>query len=946
MQRNPLPAVVTLLVASCVAPADLIGADESPAQRFLREAVEALDGRSLTLEGLRRLATVPGTDRHRVLAIRARFEREIRNDPVGALELLLPELAGAEQARTWRAANREHRRIAGERWRERRRRARRAGHRLPPEPDDGSVHAPLPAPAGWRIEEGTAYLAVEAVRTLGALGERLAAQEVCRAMGQDWGYGLPRILAGEAYGDLLALNERPREALDAYDFALRVCDQAIDAMMQPAAEIRYVRGRVRATRKRVKRLLKMPAAAKWYEPGATPVTDHLAVCQRSIAERRLVEDDLDRLQGLAEHGDEDQRAAAAVLLARLHRLGGHPARGLATLAPALLDEPWPAGEASSFPVATLWNLKRTASAAEAARCLVSAGERRAALIACERLKAEARLVPHALAVEVGARLQMAQRRHDAAIGLFRYNLDLLPWFLVDRRGGDRADRYGEVARLRRRNRDGLRKAERLRDADRFGPGFVAYRAAEGLRRERKDPLAAYRAYDGLIAEYPESIYAEASRCYRIYCLLDLATETGAARVAGAVADAEERLARLVEERDAARRERVVAALLERRQRQIDACRSELAVLRGVPVGGAAREAAERAASDLVSANPYGLYRGEALLALGDHLLFVVLDQARAERYLARAHRWCEEAATADTELAAFAIPDQAREVTAAPENAFGVDDWGNLEQADVPIGAVIHRRTAPWYLDRLRARAAGRLGFLAFVDGRLDDARRWYEVVRETDPETAYLAERDEWNDYRRLTWGLEHGYLYAHPEELARYRGRQRFAVLLADFAFVNGDHARAAGLYRDLLDDAYGELAPAQRDYPRYALAACHYYRGDRERALAGYMSVLDRRDGTYTEIRAAYVAGRMAGVARDEELRERGMALLRGLALTGRDDPYVHRAAIVYGRRLIRADHGEEGASFLARIPAHASGYRALADLYLAEYRKETKEGNDNE
>jgi len=831
-----------------------ITAEDESAGAFLRDAAERLDGRELSLDELRRLARRPGVDRDRVLALRARYERLVRGDPVAALEVLLPRLVGDEDAARWRLATRRVRREA-----QRESRASRRGGGALPEPDPRRIHAPVPDPGGWRTDEEVVWLVVEAVRALADLGRHLDAQDVCRAMGEEWGYDLPRLLAGEAYGDLLVAAGHPQKAVEAYTFAIAVADRGLDADMQPEAEIRFVRSRARASRKRVRRLLAMPDAAKWYEPDADPASAFFARCRREIARRELGAEAMERLETIADTGPAPHRESAAALLARLWRIGGEPEVGLAHVSPVLLPdaegkEAWEPG--TGFPAPAVWRFDAASlpSAAEAARCLAALGESRAALAAFDRIKGDARLLPHVLAVEGGARLQITGRRFARAVELFRYNLDLLSWFLVDRRGADRDDAYGEVARLIARNRAGLAEAERLLDAERYGPGFVLYRECERLRRKDGKPLRAYLRYGDLVEEFPGSIYAEAARCYRVRCLLPLATPAGERRVADAVAQIQERLADREESLRKARADEVAAPLLAARARRIEPTRARLARLREVPSGEDAFATARRSADELLAANRIGFYRGEALLAIAEHLLFERLEPSPAEAYLERGRTWIEEAVAADAELVAFAVPDRAGEVTAAPESTYEVDRWGNLTATEIPIGALVNRRDAPWYLDQLRAAAARQLGFLAFVDGDMDRARGLFEEMSAADEKVVWAVRRGGPNMRKRLMVRLEQGtFRRATPEHLAPFRdSRRRFVVFLADFLAEAEQPGRAEELYLDLLEGRFGELSPGEEAYARFGAGWSMWYRGVRddddrvvERSLRITEPILERAD-----------------------------------------------------------------------------------------------------
>jgi len=65
----------------------------------------------------------------------------------------------------------------------------------------------------------------------------------------------------------------------------------------------------------------------------------------------------------------------------------------------------------------------------------------------------------------------------------------------------------------------LREAQRLADMDLYGEDFVRYRDAERLRRVQGNHAAAREVYLEIIQKWPESVYAEASRLYAAQCLV-------------------------------------------------------------------------------------------------------------------------------------------------------------------------------------------------------------------------------------------------------------------------------------------------------------------------------------------------------------------------------------------------------------------------------------------
>jgi tetratricopeptide (TPR) repeat protein len=212
------------------------------------------------------------------------------------------------------------------------------------------------------------------------------------------------------------------------------------------------------------------------------------------------------------------------------------------------------------------------------------------------------------------------------------------------------------------------------------------------------------------------------------------------------------------------------------------------------------------------------------------------------------------------------------------------------------------------------------------------------------DQKTGYLQSKGEWNNYRRMKWGAEHGWLYAEPEDLKLYQGRLRFVVFVADFYFATERFGEATEIYRRLLAGKFGPLSGAQRDYPQFALGTCAYWMGDRRRAFSEYVKTLESREGTRAELRAQYCAANISEEISDKEIQAKGMEMMSEIALSGLKDDFVYQAMINYGTRLAKAGKREEGIRFLKMIPEKEIGAREVAQMYLDEYAKagEVKKG----
>jgi len=338
----------------------------------------------------------------------------------------------------------------------------------------------------------------------------------------------------------------------------------------------------------------------------------------------------------------------------------------------------------------------------------------------------------------------------------------------------------------------------------------------------------------------------------------------------------------------------------------------------------------------------GLYRGEALLTLGCIALERRLEPDAAKKWFDLLARWLADVPAEEKPLEKLHITAAAREVSKPPPQEKTVDFWGNVKRAAIQPGQLVNRRTCSWYLDDLHEQCAAFRGFLFFVQGERERAAKCYEAMLEHGSQTQTSGKAGLSSNYDRLRWGADHGYLYAYPQELALYRGRQRLAVLLGDFYYCTEDFAKAAEMATRLLDGQFGALSGPQCDYPQYLLASARYWAGGKKEAFLAYEKVLERRDGTLTEARATFAAGNIATEIRDPEIARRGAQLLRALALSGGHNEFAYKAMIVYARSLATQGSKREAVRVLREVPEAAGSYWHLAQLYLQEYKGEPQGG----
>ena len=303
--------------------------------------------------------------------------------------------------------------------------------------------------------------------------------------------------------------------------------------------------------------------------------------------------------------------------------------------------------------------------------------------------------------------------------------------------------------------------ERRVDIDRYGLDYVLYREAQALRKaghpaaldftdiaaafrmrnERLVPSipgadfdAARKQYIEITEIFPEGVYTEASHLYAAVCLAHLGDVRGAMRE--------------------------LTAFYKR--------------------------------------DPDGLYRGEALLLLGELYLVGQWDRANAKEAYTRAAAWAASVGERQRILDTYAVPEKSAKVSKPPERPRSLNQYGQIEEKDLESGVLVNRMTADWYLPMLRARSEWKLGFLAVVADEDEAARGHFDQALAQDRLLQRAVGMGVFNAYDRLLKSLDNNVFTGAEEDMEGLRGKVRLAMHWADFHFMLENFDLAKDLYR----------------------------------------------------------------------------------------------------------------------------------------------------
>lgn len=485
----------------------------------------------------------------------------------------------------------------------------------------------------------------------------------------------------------------------------------------------------------------------------------------------------------------------------------------------------PMGVYAPLPPVREWDITEgnAAAAVDLARSLMAANQLRQTIEIIEHVGQTFRGENRLLAAECGADLFAKMRTYDKAVEFYGYALHTLNALMADDGYllNDAMSDKGVLSawhrwikmRIERKRAEAKKKLE----TDRYGPDWVAYRHAEQKRRVDRSYLEAYWMYNDIIAAYPDSVYAEAAQCYIIKTLLALTDKDDIERSREAIGRETKSLANIREKLLAAQKAKSPKSAIQALMDEVEARERKIKAMTAIPVGEKAWTQARKRAESFLKENEWGLYRGEALVALADHLLITMLDAHAAMPYYKRAVDWFEHVKTLDVQLSTYTLPDKAKTVGAPPKSMRKFDVFGNtLWENDHKPGEVFNRRESDWYVDFYAISAIGKYSLCLYNAGKIDLACEYVDALAKYDPFEMELKKAGRYNYFDRLKYQYRQGHLFTEPEFMKDFRGKAKTAMLVCD--------------YYTSLEQWDAALEVIQRMYPlspeKYSPANCYLY------------------------------------------------------------------------------------------------------------------------
>ncbi len=224
----------------------------------------------------------------------------------------------------------------------------------------------------------------------------------------------------------------------------------------------------------------------------------------------------------------------------------------------------------------------------------------------------------------------------------------------------------------------------------------------------------------------------------------------------------------------------------------------------------------------ISDNPYGLYRGEAWMELGRHFLEYKWDEKKSAFYYNKALEWFRAVRDQKNLIGLYALPDNVKAVAAPRGPISSLDEWKLTKYRKPDIKEVINHQTAPeWYISENEKNCLFMVGFFFFIDGKYDEAKKYFEQVKEVDPNVAKLIGLNWPNVYWRLISACNVKYMLFPAKNKEYLKGRNKLRIALGELDFICEKFQDAKALFNDVLNDPTS--SNDEKSVARIGRAAC---------------------------------------------------------------------------------------------------------------------------
>lgn len=205
----------------------------------------------------------------------------------------------------------------------------------------------------------------------------------------------------------------------------------------------------------------------------------------------------------------------------------------------------------------------------------------------------------------------------------------------------------------------------------------------------------------------------------------------------------------------------------------------------------------------ISEKPYGLYRGEAWLELGKFYLEYQWDSKKALAYYQKAYNWFNTVKEQNDIIDLFAVPKNVSIISQEQGRISTLNKWRETKFRSIGPKEIINRKSTSWYVQENIKECLLLLGFLNFVEGKYEIAKKCYSNLPKNDPNIALLV-KDEWpNTCWRLIASCNVEKMVFDKKQRAFLKGRNKLLCAYAEMKYLSERKKEAILLFREIIED-----------------------------------------------------------------------------------------------------------------------------------------------
>lgn len=332
-----------------------------------------------------------------------------------------------------------------------------------------------------------------------------------------------------------------------------------------------------------------------------------------------------------------------------------------------------------------------------------------------------------------------------------------------------------------------------------------------------------------------------------------------------------------------------------------------------------------------------LYYGEYLFALGNYQFEYLLDLPAAEKSFAEVSKWVAVSRDRDVQemTQRFAeLPERVRSAATPAPAKQSQNALGQMVAARLEPGQLINQVTCPWYLDDLDQNAMEHRAILLFCLGRSEEGKAIIARLIEAMATTNVPGIAENIQHLMAIQWGLDHGYFYAFPEELANFPARVRPLVILADYYLVCERYGKARTLYQRILAGDFGPVVASAGEACRLSLATCDFWLNGEKSGYKHYAQVFEEAKGDRVRLSAAIAMGNLCGHLSDPDAIKTSQRNLEKIVKTVPESELAMQARIILARLYLDTKQLAQAKAVLRSIAEKFSGHHELATIMLKD------------